>query len=584
MKIPFSIIQVTLFLILFPSLSYAQETGLKEKFIRTVLKPYEGGLDSYLESEKKDETERRESFFNLFVNENLEIFNDIPNRSDRGNTLSVKQYSQVSKSFGQGKKIVVELDYSDVLLCTGNDTTLFVKKLFVIDTSRIETFLKFKIRYYPKANEDRFKILSIEKATPPNDKDRDKVPDDCDLCPTELGSTDFRGCPDKDGDGIIDVNDKCPDIAGAFACQGCPDKDKDGVTDLEDECPETPGLAQYSGCPYKIEKDSDKDGIPDSKDTCPDVYGTLTNGCPDKSKDVDNDGIPDVEDNCPTVFGTRSNLGCPEKTKPVNNLDSDNDGVKDDFDECPNVYARTSNGCPQSQEIVPIRDKSFQVGIGISGGFVASSLKNVDSDIENKGGLGFSPYIFTTILLSEKSRLQLDLCYSKRSFVFSNQGDDSEYGFSDVYFYNTTDAQMSFHDFRAYGKANINSFSFGGYFGKTIKATRSGNIEYSSSFDNVFDDNYKYDFFDKSEYPVVNGEKPINNFVYGLTIGYENIFRNGVLFGIGFDYSLSNYFNENYSAGWLDTGDNIDLYPSREIDLKLHYLYISLGYRFGNTD
>ncbi len=356
------------------------------------------------------------------------------------------------------------------------------------------------------------------------------------------------------------------------------DADKDGIPDTYDDCPNVSGKRELHGCP-----DKDADGIPDKDDRCPDVSGIYRfHGCPDS----DNDGVADYEDRCPNINGNYSNYGCPIRTQIV---DSDNDGVPDEIDYCPNEYGRTYSGCPYIREdgddyaaslIDPVRRKPVQMGIGISGGFVSSALKNTDSDIENIGGLGFSPFIFTSFHLGEKSRLQLDLSYSMRSFVFSNQGDDSEYGFGDVYTYNTTNAQMSFSDVRATAKININSLYFGGYFGKVVKAKRKGNLEYYSSFDSVYDENYDYDFFDESEYPLVNGQRPVNNYVYGLTVGYEKLLRSGLLVGVGLEYQLSNYFNANYGDGWLEYGDNIDLYPSSDIDLKLHYLFVNLGYRF----
>jgi uncharacterized protein YgiM (DUF1202 family) len=357
---------------------------------------------------------------------------------------------------------------------------------------------------------------------------------------------------------------------------GLADADRDGVPNSFDDCINEAGKREMHGCP-----DDDGDGVPNKDDKCLGEIGVLRfYGCPDS----DNDGVPNYEDRCPTILGEYANSGCPIR---VQYLDSDRDGIPDERDYCPNDYARTISGCPYlfeeevaSSMITPHRTRPVHIGIGFSGGFVSSSLKNVDNDIDNIGGIGFSPYIFAAIRTGEKSRLQLDFCYSKRSFVFSNHGDDSEFGFGDVYYYNTSNAQMSFSDIRAYGKININSFYFGGYFGKVVKATRSGNIEYYSSTDDVFDDNYKYDFFDEQEYPLVNGERPINDFIYGATIGYEKIFRGGLLFGVGLDYSLSNYFNSKYSAGWSNYGDNLDLYPSSDIDLKLHYLYLNLGYRF----
>jgi len=55
------------------------------------------------------------------------------------------------------------------------------------------------------------------------------------------------------------------------------DRDKDGVEDDEDLCPDVPGDKLVNGCP-----DFDKDGIPDKYDLCPHLYGgTKSQGCPE---------------------------------------------------------------------------------------------------------------------------------------------------------------------------------------------------------------------------------------------------------------------------------------------------------------
>jgi outer membrane protein OmpA-like peptidoglycan-associated protein len=103
------------------------------------------------------------------------------------------------------------------------------------------------------------------------DSDRDGIPDDMDLCPSDPEdhkppNTD-DGCPalpDRDGDGIPDVSDKCPDQAEDFDniddLDGCPeeDADKDGIPDAQDACPKEPGEPSpepaKNGCPQFIRR------------------------------------------------------------------------------------------------------------------------------------------------------------------------------------------------------------------------------------------------------------------------------------------------------------------------------------------
>jgi len=103
------------------------------------------------------------------------------------------------------------------------------------------------------------------------DTDKDGLPDDVDLCPSDPEdgkppNTD-DGCPalpDRDGDGIPDVSDKCPDQPEDFDkiddLDGCPedDADKDNIADAQDACPKEPGEPNpeppKNGCPQFIRR------------------------------------------------------------------------------------------------------------------------------------------------------------------------------------------------------------------------------------------------------------------------------------------------------------------------------------------
>src|SRR5213082_819066 len=172
---------------------------------------------------------------------------------------------------------------------------------------------------------------------PPQDSDKDGVPDKKDACPnTPLGATvDASGCPaDSDSDGVPDGIDQCPNTpAGVHVDpKGCPlDSDGDGVPDGIDQCANTPAGATVDavGCP----SDADKDGVPDGLDQCPNTaVGALVDakGCP---MDTDLDGVPDGLDKCPnTPAGTPvDTAGCPLPRQLIR--DSDGDGVPDDRDK-----------------------------------------------------------------------------------------------------------------------------------------------------------------------------------------------------------------------------------------------------------
>lgn len=145
--------------------------------------------------------------------------------------------------------------------------------------------------------------LNLVFGRPQRDRDKDKVPDKQDACPTIPGLVELHGCPDRDGDGVADKDDRCPDVPGLKKFNGCPDWDNDGIVDSLDKCPDIPGLAIFEGCP-----DTDGDSIPDPSDSCITVKGLAQfHGCPDS----DNDGIEDAKDSCIFVAGPASNNGCP---------------------------------------------------------------------------------------------------------------------------------------------------------------------------------------------------------------------------------------------------------------------------------
>jgi OOP family OmpA-OmpF porin len=111
---------------------------------------------------------------------------------------------------------------------------------------------------------------ALPQPTPPQDTDRDGIPDISDACPTDPGPANDdpkkNGCPlpkDTDGDGILDVDDACPTEPGLRnddpKKNGCPppkDTDGDGIFDDVDKCPNEPetfnGYQDEDGCPDEV--------------------------------------------------------------------------------------------------------------------------------------------------------------------------------------------------------------------------------------------------------------------------------------------------------------------------------------------
>jgi len=177
------------------------------------------------------------------------------------------------------------------------------------------------------------------------------------------------------------------------------DRDKDGIIDQEDLCPDTPGLAQFKGCP---DPDRDKDSVCDpwvaelglgkefpceGSDLCPDDKGELAyRGC--GNPDRDGDGICDQwvsrlglsdefkstcvdKDLCEDVRGLPEYQGCP-------NPDSDGDGVCDPWvsekglldtftncvgsDKCPfEKGVIEENGCPPPRKYLVVTETQIEL-------------------------------------------------------------------------------------------------------------------------------------------------------------------------------------------------------------------------------
>ncbi len=116
--------------------------------------------------------------------------------------------------------------------------------------------------------------FSPEAPPPPEDTDRDGVPDQSDMCPSLSGieSEDplMNGCPevptDSDGDGIPDIYDACPqtpgEATGSKKTHGCarerPTPIGIGIADTEDACLDLPGVPhsdpKLNGCPKPAPK------------------------------------------------------------------------------------------------------------------------------------------------------------------------------------------------------------------------------------------------------------------------------------------------------------------------------------------
>jgi outer membrane protein OmpA-like peptidoglycan-associated protein len=208
------------------------------------------------------------------------------NSISSGNTLVLKEDTDGEFHAGVGLKADIQKNWGIRL-----DGRLYVVPTVNQDriyaTSDFEVLLGFYGLF--GGAKEALKPIVVVVAPPPNpDLDGDGILNANDLCPTEKGVPENRGCPDRDSDGdlIVDRLDRCPQDKGVEETGGCPDKDGDGdkIVDRKDKCPEAAGPPENDGCP---DTDTDKDGVPDRLDKCPTEAETVNNykdtdGCADE--------------------------------------------------------------------------------------------------------------------------------------------------------------------------------------------------------------------------------------------------------------------------------------------------------------
>lgn len=232
-----------------------------------------------------------------------------------------------------------------------------------------------------------------------------------------------------------------------------------------------------------------------------------------------------------------------------------------------------------SKPSTPIKNRSVYFGMAISGGFNFASLANADPDILDSFSLGYSPSLFMNIKLSKNSAIELSSYFMSKKFKFANYGDNFEYNINPQLSYNTANAKMEFQEIGISLKYLYRFIYIEGFLNKVLSAKRTGDIYYSddATGTQVSSDNYNYDFFDSNIFPTESGQRPINEYIYGFSVGLEGK-SNHFLLGIGYSLNLKNYFNKNYPV-W-DSEFNIDFYPTKDIDLKVGYLFLKIGYVF----
>lgn len=220
-----------------------------------------------------------------------------------------------------------------------------------------------------------------------------------------------------------------------------------------------------------------------------------------------------------------------------------------------------------------------KIGLAFSAGRDYAKISGADVDLKDSTSFGYSPSIFMSIKTSKATMIEFSAHYTSKQFRFYNSGNNYEYIFENQYSYNTNNAKLQFQEVGVSAKFIYSFIFIEGFINKIISAKRSGGIFCTDKLgvNDVIRDKYKYDFFSSNDYPVISGQRPMNEYIYGILGGLE-IRGDHVLLGIGYSLNLSNYFNRNYPSWSAD--NNIDFYPTKEIDLKIGYLFLKAGFIF----
>jgi type IX secretion system PorP/SprF family membrane protein len=149
------------------------------------------------------------------------------NQIDANINFKLKNRFWIGTSYRQdfGPTILVGFDFGKLLSVYSYD----------ISTNEVAEYSngshEFTLGYdFIKESEEN-KIIEIEEKVIPiekveekilNDRDKDGVVDNMDLCPDQYGEAIANGCPDSDKDGVPDKYDLCPNIFGDVNNQGCP--------------------------------------------------------------------------------------------------------------------------------------------------------------------------------------------------------------------------------------------------------------------------------------------------------------------------------------------------------------------------
>ncbi len=230
-------------------------------------------------------------------------------------------------------------------------------------------------------------------------------------------------------------------------------------------------------------------------------------------------------------------------------------------------------------------NKPFTLGIlGYAGG-THGVFEGVDSELESQIGIGYGFGAQLEIRLQEGTYLQIEGAYMTRDMVYSHMGNDTEFNYSCQYYFDIERAKVQLTDYRAYAKVKFSSFlQVGGYFALTQSAVRSGEMEYElfcndGGYNLVQESNLEIDYLGGPDFPEDNdGATPFSKTDYGLTIGIESPTKSSLIFGLGYDLSLANLINQKYDG--FNSAELVDIYPSKEADLKLGFAYLRLGLRF----
>lgn len=223
--------------------------------------------ENYINLVKKHKRNKEEKRIQIFLNENVYIFNDLKIFNESTN-LQLYDYEEGLESLSDSLFVETEKighsfleepfpnDINLLIYIVNKNVPQVVESLYHDNTPHIKKRYKHIVKTHTtdtlvigckEVTKNKLKIVRVFEFI---DDDQDGVLDLLDDCPNTMKAArvNKNGCSDIDYDDILDHEDLCKFEKGPICTNGCPDKDNDCVSDFLDKCPDITGDTLLQGC------------------------------------------------------------------------------------------------------------------------------------------------------------------------------------------------------------------------------------------------------------------------------------------------------------------------------------------------